>query len=155
IDDMRNQLTLRKLEDALLVTTVVAPKEVEDEFAHKYEKAKVEYIAFPPAKFRDAIKPTPEQVRTQFDRTRARRTMPEKNTYDVGVLDQAKVETPIVTPDPHLRQAYAGSMENSRRPERAHPRHILIKADTTMNDAQKAAAKKKAEDILKQVKGGA
>src|SRR6266849_4122713 len=48
IEDMRNQLMLRKLQDALLVTTVVSPKEVEEAFSHKYEKAKVEYIAFPP-----------------------------------------------------------------------------------------------------------
>ena len=67
IEDMRNQLTLRKLQDALLITTVVAPKEVEEAFTSKYAKAKVEYIAFPPAKFRDQAKFTPDQVRAEYD----------------------------------------------------------------------------------------
>jgi peptidyl-prolyl cis-trans isomerase D len=154
IQDMRDQLLLRKLEDALLVTTVVKPKEIEDEFKHKYEKAKVEYIAFPPDKFRSKVSVSPQQVRAEFDRTRTNYTMPEKDTYQVVVLDQAKVESTMEVSDAQLRQAYAASMDNFRMPERIHARHILLKTDGKSN-AEKAQLKAKAEDLIKQLRGGA
>ena len=154
LEDMRSQLTLRKLEDALLVTTVVAPKEVQEEFTHKYEKAKVEYIAFPSPLFKDQVKITPEQLRADFDRTRATYTLPERNTFQVVVLDQSKVEGTIAISDAQLRQAYAGSMDNFRMPERVHARHILLRNEGK-SDAEKTQIKAKAEDFLKQLKGGA
>ena len=116
IEDMRNQLLMRKLEDSLLVTTVIAPKEVEEAFNNKYAKAKVEYIAFPNTKFRSLVTLKPEAVRAQFDRSRSAYQIPEKYTFQAVVLDQTKVEAGIAISDAQLRQAYAGSMDNFRMP---------------------------------------
>jgi peptidyl-prolyl cis-trans isomerase D len=154
IEDMRNQMLRRKLQDALLITTVVMPKEVEEAFTNKYAKAKIDYIAFPNTKFRDLIKLEGNVVRDEFDRSKANYTIPEKNTYQVVVLDQTKVEAGIVISDAQLRQAYAGSMDNFRMPERIHARHILIKTEGK-SDTEKAQLKTKAEGLLKQLKGGA
>jgi hypothetical protein len=57
LDGLRKQLIVRKLENSTLQGVVVAPKEVEDEYRKKYERAKVIYIAFPGAKFMEQIKP--------------------------------------------------------------------------------------------------
>jgi len=154
IEDMRSQLLRRKLLDSLLITTVVMPKEVEEAFVNKYAKAKVEYIAFPTTKFRSLIKLSTEQVRAQFEKERTNYKIPEKNTYQVVVLDQPKVEATIAITDAQLRQAYAASMDNFRMPERVHARHILLKTEGK-SDAEKAQLKTKAEDLLKQLKAGA
>jgi len=154
IEDMRHQLLRRKLQDALLITTVVMPKEVEEAFTNKYAKAKIEYIAFTNTKFRDLIKLEPGVVKAEFERSRANYSIPEKYTYQVVVLDQTKVEAGIVISDAQLRQAYAGSMDNFRMPERVHARHILVKTEGK-SDAEKALLKTKAEDMLKQLKAGA
>jgi len=154
LDDMRGQLALRKLQDALLGSVIVSPKEVEDEFVKKYEKAKVEYIAFPPAKFKDQVKVTDEDVRKEWERTKSLHTVPQKYNYQVLVIEQDKVEASIQVSDEQLRAAYSASMDNFRTPDRVHVRHILFKIEGK-SDAEKKAQRAKAEDVLKQAKAGA
>jgi len=153
IDEMRRQLLLRKLQNVALQGLVVTPKEVDDELVRKNEKAKIQYIAFPPAKFRDQIKPDPQEMQKIFEANRAQYTIPEKRSFDVVVVDQAKVEQSLVVSDAQLRAAYSASMDNFRMPERIKVRHILIK---TMGkpDSEKKQLQAKAEDVLKQLKNG-
>jgi peptidyl-prolyl cis-trans isomerase D len=155
LDGLRKQLLIRKLENSTLQGVVVAPKEVEDEYRKKYERAKVQYIAFPGGKFMDQIKPTDAAIKDYFELNHAKYSVPEKFAYQVLVLDQDKVEAALQISDAQLRQAYASSMDNFRMPERVKVRHILIKAETKASDAEKKAALAKAEDLLKQLKGGA
>ena len=64
---------------------MVSPKEVDEELARKFESAKIKYIAFPPAKFRDQVKVTPEEIKAYFDTHRKQYTNPEKRTFQVLV----------------------------------------------------------------------
>jgi peptidyl-prolyl cis-trans isomerase D len=154
LEDMRKQLILRKLQNTLFETTFVSPKEVEQEYIRKYEKAKVQYIAFPPAKFRDQVKLLDDEVRRYFDNNRSVYTKPAAYTFDVLIVDQAKVEQTISVTDAQLRQAYSASMDNFRMPERVHARHILFKTDGRP-DAEKKSLMNKALDLEKQLKAGA
>ena len=154
VDEARDQVILRKMQSAVLGSIVVTPKDIEDEFRKKYEKLKIQYIAFPPAKFRDQAKPTDEEVRKFYDSNKASFAQPEKLAYQVVVLDQDKVAATINVTDEQLRAAYSNALDNFRMPERVHARHILLKTDGK-SDAEKKALKAKAEDLLKQLKNGA
>ena len=154
VDEARNQVILRKLQSAVLGSVVVTPKEIENEFRKKYDKARIQYIAFPPAKFRDQVKPTDEEMRKYYDSAKASFTEPEKLAYQVAVLDQDKVAATINVTDEQLRAAYSSSLDNFRMPERVHARHILLKTEGK-SDAEKKALMAKAEDLLKQLKNGA
>lgn len=154
VDQARDQVILGKLQSAVLGSVVVTPKEIEDEFRKKNEKAKIQYIAFPPAKFRDQVKPTDEEERKYYESAKASFMQPEKLSYQVVVLDQEKVAAAIQVTDAQLRAAYSNSLDNFRMPERVHARHILLKTDGK-SDAEKKALKAKAEDLLKQLKNGA
>jgi peptidyl-prolyl cis-trans isomerase D len=153
IEDMRKSLLIRKVQNMLLATAVVSPKEVDEALVKKDEKVKIDYIAFPPAKFRDEVKPAPEEIRAYFDAHRGNYTIPEKRAFQVLVVDQAKVEDSLVISDAQLRAAYSANMDNFRMPERVKVRHILVKT-TDKSDADKKQALAKANDILKQVKSG-
>jgi peptidyl-prolyl cis-trans isomerase D len=111
-------------------------------------------MAFPPAKFRDQAKPTDEEVRKYYDANKAGFAQPAKMAYQVVVLDQDKVAATINVTDEQLRTAYSNALDNFRMPERVHARHILLKTEGK-SDAEKAALKAKAEDLLKQLKNGA
>jgi peptidyl-prolyl cis-trans isomerase D len=154
IDQVRNQLFLRKIQNTLFATTVVTPQEVNDALLRKEEKSKIKYIAFPPAKFRDGINPTAEQIQFSFNQHRTDYMSPEKHSFDVLIIDQAKVAAAMVVADAQLRSVYSASMDNFRTPERIKVRHILIKT-TDKSEADKKQALVKAEDLLKQLKGGA
>jgi peptidyl-prolyl cis-trans isomerase D len=154
VDEARDQVILRKLQTAVLGSVVVTPKDIEAEFRKKYEKARIQYIAFPPAKFRDEAKPTEDEIRKFYEAKKANFAQPEKLGYQVAVLDQAKVEASINVTDEQLRTAYSNALDNFRMPERVHARHILLKTDGK-SDAEKKALQAKAEDLLKQLKNGA
>jgi peptidyl-prolyl cis-trans isomerase D len=155
IDDMRRDLMVnKKLMDWILESIVVTPAEVEAEFSKKYERAKIAYIAFPPAKFTDQVKPTEDDLRKMFDGNRANYTVPAKSSFQVVVLDQDKVEATIQLSDAQLRAAYSSNLDNFRMPERLHVRHILIQTEGK-SDSEKKTLKAKADDLLKQLKGGA
>jgi peptidyl-prolyl cis-trans isomerase D len=154
VDATRQNLILTKVQNLEYVSTIVSPKEVDDELARKYEKSKVKYIAFPPAKFRDQVKVTPEEIKAHFDAHRFDYTEPQKRAFQVLVVDQDKVEASLTISDKQLHDAYAASMDNFRMPERVHVRHILLKT-VDKSDAEKKQLLSKAQDILKQLKGGA
>jgi peptidyl-prolyl cis-trans isomerase D len=154
VDDAKDQVILRKLQGAVLGSIVVTPKEIEDEFRKKYERVRIQYIAFPPAKFRDQAKPTDEEVRKFYETAKSTFAQPQKLAYQVVVLDQEKVAATINVTDDQLRAAYSSALDNFRMPERVHARHILLKTDGK-SDAEKKVLQAKAEDLLKQLKNGA
>jgi peptidyl-prolyl cis-trans isomerase D len=154
IDETRGNLLVKKLNDGILEAIVVTPQEVEAEFSKKNERARIAYIAFPPGKFSDQVKPTEDDLHKAFNANRGNYTIPQKTSFQVVVLDQEKVEATLQFSDAELRKAYAGALDNFRMPERIHVRHILINAEGK-SDAEKKALKTKAEDLLKQLKAGA
>jgi peptidyl-prolyl cis-trans isomerase D len=154
VDEARDQVILHKMQAAVLGSVVVTPKDIEDEFRRKYEKLKIQYIAFPAAKFRDQAKPSDEEVRAYYDKNKASFAQPSKTAYQVVVLDQDKVAATINVTDEQLRTAYSNALDNFRMPERVHARHILLKTEGK-SDADKKALKAKAEDLVKQLKNGA
>ena len=154
VDAARDQVILHKMQAAVLGSVVVTPKDIEDEFRRKYEKLKIQYIAFPAAKFRDQAKPSDEEVRSYYEKNKGSFAQPSKMAYQVVVLDQDKVAASINVTDEQLRAAYSNALDNFRMPERVHARHILLKT-AGKSDAEKKALQAKAEDMVKQLKNGA
>lgn len=154
MDGTRSDLILARVQNIEYESAVVLPKEVNDELVRKYERAKIKYVAFPAAKFRDQVKPTDEDMQAFFKAHRNQYVTQEKRAFQVLVVDQEKVEASLQISDAQLRAAYAASMDSFRIPERVHARHILIKT-VDKSDAEKKQLLAKAQDVLKQVKGGA
>ncbi|HTS74915.1 MAG TPA: peptidyl-prolyl cis-trans isomerase [Bryobacteraceae bacterium] len=154
INDARETVMFNKVSNIAYESTVVTPKEIDNELERKYERAKIQYIAFTPAKFRDQVKVTPEQIKAYYDAHKGQYLSPEKRSFQVLVIDQDKVEKSINVTDAQLHAAYSASMDNFRTPERVHVRHIMFKT-TDKSDAEKKQILTKAEDVLKQIKAGA
>ena len=154
VEMMRQQLLLRKVQNMAMASVVVTQAEVDQALIKKHQTVKIEYIAFPPAKFRDQVKVTPETLQQSFQRDRAIYSLPEKRYFQVLVADQAKMAESMNVTDAQLRAAYASSMDSFRTPERVKVRHILLMTQGK-TDAEKKTALTKAQDLLKQVRAGA
>lgn len=154
IEEAKGQVLFIKIQNMTYAATVVTPAEIDQALAQKYDRAKIKYIAFTPAKFRDEVKVTPEEIKAYYESHKGFYMSPEKRTFQVLVIDQDKVQQGIQITDAQLRAAYSASMDNFRTPERVHVRHILFKT-TDKSDAEKKQILAKAQDVLKQIKGGA
>jgi len=86
---------------------------------------------------------TEEEVRTQIQRGLSIR----------GLIDQ-KVANKIVVTDEETKAYYDGNPQFFKQPEQIKASHILIKVEPTADDATKAAARKKIEDIRKKLTDG-
>jgi len=153
VDDMRRTLMLVKVKNIVYASILVPDKEVLDEYRRTKERATIEYLAFAPAKFESDVKPTDQEIHAMFEMHRAEYLTPEKRSFQVLIVDQAKLEQTMVVPDAELRAAYSASMDNFRMPDRVKAQHILIKTEGK-SDAEKKQALAKAEDLLKQLKAG-
>jgi peptidyl-prolyl cis-trans isomerase D len=152
--NVRKQLLLNDLQSLVLEGIVVTPKEVENEFRRRNEKVKLEYVAVAPEKYADQVKPTREEMLAYFNKNRPSYQIPEKRSFQMLVVDEAKIAQSISVPEAQLRAMYEAQKDRFRTPERVKVRHILLKTtDKPKEDVSKIEAK--AEDILKQLKAGA
>ena len=154
IDQIRDQLMLRKLQDVILESVVISPAELEAEYRKKNEKASIQYIAFASADVRSQVKLTDKEVRDRYEAEKSSHRQPEKYGFRAVVLEREKVAAGVQLTEQELRAAYSGSLDNFRIPEKMHARHILLSMQDKP-DAEKKTLLAKAEDLVKQAKGGA
>ncbi len=151
---IRDQMRTVKLLDVIAENTVVTPKELEEEYKRKYERATVDYISFTERDLRSAVVLTDADIQKQYDANKATYQEPEKYAFRAVVLSQDKVAANLKISDAELRAQYAAAVDNFRSPEQVHARHILLGIDGK-SDAEKKTILAKAEGLIKQAKGGA
>ena len=154
VDDMRRNLMLVKVKNIVYSSILVPDKEVQDEYRKQKERVTIEYIGFPPAKFQADIKPADQELHAMFEGHHAEYFTPEKRSFQVLIVDQAKLEQSMVVPEAELKAAYSASMDTFSTPDRVKAQHILIQTEGK-SDAEKKTLKAKADDLLKQLKAGA
>ncbi len=151
---MRQQMLASRLESLVLEGVVVSPSEVEEAFRAANEKIKVSYFSINNDMFRAKAAPTPAEIEEHFKSARSGYTIPETRTLLLYPITEEKVAATISVQDADIERAYNSSLDRFRTPERVRVRHILLK--TQDKPASEAAnIEKKAQDLLKQVKGGA
>jgi peptidyl-prolyl cis-trans isomerase D len=151
---MRKDMLRNNLESLVLEGVIVSPGEVEEEYRRANEKVKLEYIALNPGVFKGKAPYTPAELQEYFGKNRSSFQVPEKRSFLLFAVEEAKIAATISVADADLQRAYNQGMDRWRTPERVKVRHILLKT-TDKPAAEVAQIQKKAEDLLKQIKGGA
>jgi len=153
-EGIRDQITLSKVQEAITESAVVTPQEVEDAYKRKYERMSIDYLAFSEVDLRSKVTVTDDEIQKRYDATKSTRQQPERFSYRVAVLTKDKVASTINITEQELRSEYNAALDNFRTPEQVHARHVLLKTDGKSDDEKKKLLAK-AEDIVKQLRGGA
>lgn len=151
---MRERVYIRKIQNIVYEGMVVTPQEIEQEYRSRNEKVAVEYVALDPAQYTAEATVTPQEVQAAYNANKTQYRIVEKRTIDLIVVDEAKVAEQLQASDDELRRVYEANKDNFRIPERVRARHILLKTQGKTKE-EEAKLKTKAEDLLKQLKGGA
>ena len=152
--EMRRQLLITRLRDVALEGTVVTPQEIEQEYKKRNEKIKIEYVKLTAEKYKPEATPNADDIRRYYETNKSQYMQPEKRNLVVLIADQAKIEQTVNPTDADLQRAYTQNQGAFRIPEQVKVRHILLKTQGKP-PADDAKIKAQAEDLLKQVKGGA
>jgi len=159
---IKDDILQQKLVTIVSGSAVVSQQDVKQEFIKKNTKVKFEYAVLSQDDIRKGLHPTEAELKAYYDRNKAtyNNTIPEKRKIEYVMLDKTRLLSQVQVSPEELRTYYQDHQEQYRVPEEVKVSHILIKtpapgADGKVDEKGVAEAQKRAEDILKQLKGGA
>ena len=157
-DDVRDDIVIRRLEAFITGGVSVGDQQVRDDYRKGAIKIKFDYAVISADDIRKGINPSDSDLESFFKKNAAR--------YATAVPEERKITYFAFTPNdlpggvPQPTQAEIQAYFNAHQseystPEQARSRHILITVPANADAKTDAAARAKAEDILKQIKAGA
>ena len=154
-EELAREITLRKIDSAMTNSIVVSPKAAEAEYRRVSESAKIKYVMVPTVRAAAQVSVTPAEVEQFYRANQAKYAHGDQRGLKYLLADTTRIRSQITPTEAELRKRYETSKEDFKRPEAAHILHILIKVDPAAPPEQDAAAKAKAENIVKQLRAGA
>jgi len=159
---VRDQVLYEKLRNLVTAGAVVTDAEVRQEFEKQYAKVKFDYAVITKEDVLKDIHPAEAELRAFYDHNKAtyNNSIPEKRKISYVLIDEAKIQSQVPVTKEDLQAYYDQHRDDYRVPEQVNVRHILIKTplpgpDGKVDTNGVEQARKKAEDILKQLKAGA
>jgi len=157
-----NDILITKLQAFISGSASVSESEIHAEFLKENSKVKFDYAILKQDDLRKGLHPTDEELKSFYESHKRSyaNSVPEKRKVKYAVIETSKAEAGVqVTPD-DLRAYYEQQREQYRVPEQVKVSHIWIKmplpgADGKIDDKAVAEAQHRADDLLKQLKGGA
>ena len=160
-EEVKNQILFTKLQNLISGTAMVSDAQIRQEFDKKNTKVKLEYAVLDKDAIAKSIKPSDAELKAFYDRNKAsyNNSVPEKRKIKYVVIDNAKLEAQAQVTPQEIQAYYDQHRDDYRVDQQVNVRHILIKtplagADGKVDQKGVDAARKKAEDVLKQVKAG-
>jgi peptidyl-prolyl cis-trans isomerase D len=158
---VKNDILLDKLRNLVTGSTMVTDAEVRQEFEKQGTKVKFEYAVLRKDDLQKQIQPSEAELKAFYERNKAtyNNSIPEKRKVQYVLVDTAKILSDIPVTKEDLQGFYDQHRDDYRVPEQVSVSHILIKTPLPGPDGKVDAkgtedARKKAEDVLKQLKAG-
>ena len=161
-ESVANDLLLTKLQALISGTASVSENEIHDQFIKQNTKIKFDYAVLKQEDIKKGLHPTEGELKSYYQShlSTYANSIPEKRKIKYAVIDTNKIEASVQVTQDDLTSYYREHRDSYRVPEQAKVSHILIKtplpgADGKVDEKGVAEAQRRAEDLLKQIKGGA
>ena len=154
-EDQIKQLLLEEKFRRLVTDGISAsPAELQEQFRYQNEKVKLDYALIKPEDLEAKITPDEAEIKAAYEKRKSQYQIPEKRVAEYGLVDLTKLRQNVQISDDDLKAKYQRDIQQYEVPNRVHVEHILFMT-VGKPDAEVDEIKKKAEDVLKQVKKGA
>jgi peptidyl-prolyl cis-trans isomerase D len=155
---VKEDIAIHRMEALITAGVTVSDKDVREAYRKNNIKIKFDYAVISSEDLSKQINPSDADLESFFKKNAARyaTAVPEERsiTYFAFTPDQVPGGVPQPTQQ-EIQQYFTAHASEYSVPEQARARHILIKVDQGADAKADAAAKAKAEGILKQLQGGA
>ena len=159
--ELKDQLAQQKLLSVVSAGARVSDKEVEEQVKKQDSKVKFDYAILTLDDVKKQVKVTDVELKAFYDQNKQQyiNSIPEKRKARYILIDTSMVANSIPVTQADFQEYYDQHQDEFRSPETVTVRHILIKTPTPGPDGKVdpkgvEAAKAKAEDVQKQLKGG-
>src|SRR5258706_283158 len=150
---VRQGLLEEKFRKLLTDGISVGPAELQDEFRYKNEKVKLDYALIKPEDLESKITPDEAEIRAAYEKNKSKYQVLERRVVRYALVDVNQIRQNVQVSDDMLKLQYQANIQQYQVPNRVHVEHILFMT-VGKPDAEVEEIKKKAEDVLKQVKKG-
>ncbi|MGC9222456.1 MAG: peptidylprolyl isomerase [Terracidiphilus sp.] len=154
---IKDQIAIQRLQAFVTAGVTVSDQEVRQIYRNANIKIKFDYAVISADDLRKTINPSDSDLEAFFKKNASRyaQAVPEmrKITYFAFTQDQVPGGVPQPT-QAQIQQYYNDHLSDYSVPEQARSRHILISVPAGADAKTDAAAKAKAESVLKQLKAG-
>jgi len=150
-DQLRRQIVMEKLQNALTGWVTVSGEEVEEEFRRRNEKVKLAVVSFPADKFREGLEATDEELASHFEANMAAYRIPEKRKIRYALVDTNALREQTPVGEGEIRRHYDDNVDQYSTPEQVRASHILLKTE----GKDEEEVRTQAEELLAKAKGGA
>jgi peptidyl-prolyl cis-trans isomerase D len=152
---MRSDLALQTLPEAISQTAFVPASLVDRMIALGEQTREVRELLFKADDFAEKVNPTDAQLSAFYEHNAQAFEVPENARVEYLVLSGDAVARQIKVSEQEARAYYEQNKARYTTPEQRRASHILVKVEPGASDAQKNAARAKAEEILAKLKAGA
>lgn len=156
-ESVRNDITIQRLRAYVTAGVTVGDKEAREQYLKDSTKIKFQYAVISSDDIRKTINPTDAELEAFFKKNASRyaNAVPEERTIEYFAFTPNDVPGGVQQPTQQEIQAYYNAHKSEYSvPEQAKARHILIQLAPNADAKADAAAKEKAEGVLKQLQNG-
>jgi peptidyl-prolyl cis-trans isomerase D len=150
-DEIRNSVILDKMRATLTEWITVSDAEADAEYKRRNEKVTLELVSFPTVSFLEQVQVSDADVSAWFDANKETYRIGERKKVKYLLLDAQAIRQNITVPEQDIQRAYRQNIDQYTQTEQVRASHILLNTE----GKDEAAVRAKAEDLLKQLKGGA
>ena len=150
-ESMRRSMVLDKLRGALTDWVAVADADLEREYKKRNEKVKLQLVVLTADAFRNKVTVSDADVTARYESHKAEYRVGEQRKIRFLLLDQDQARLKVAVTPGEIQRDYNNNIARYQTPEQIRASHILLKTE----GKSEATVRAQAEEILKQVKGGA
>ena len=149
--EMRTEITQDTLQQMVNQGVQASDREIRHAFNLRYQKVGLNYFEFPWSEFTAAITPTDQQVADFYKAHAEDFREPERVKIRFIHYEPLTLAATFTPSDKDIADFYKTNLKSRfTHPDLVHARHILVSVPDAASAQEKAAAKAKAQDILKQ-----
>ena len=150
----RQGIIMDQMQSSIQNSAIATPAELATELAARDQQRQIAYLMVDGKRFQDHAQASDADIQAYYKAHQAEFMTPEKVSLAYVELDEALLAKQASAPsDADLQAQYQQQLDKYKQDETRKARHILITVKAG-DAAADAAAKAKAEDILKQLKAG-
>ncbi len=154
---IKDDITIRRLQALITSGVTVSDQEVREDYRKQNIKIKFDYAVISADDLRKSINPSDAELQAFFKTNAVRyaKAVPEERTIAYFAFTANQIPGGVPQPtQQQIDQFYNDHLADYQVPEQAKSRHILISVPQGADAKTDAAAKAKAEMILKQLQAG-
>ena len=155
-------IVIGKLQALITGGASVSDAAIRQQFTKENTKVKFDYAVLKEDDIKKGLHPTAEELKSYYDShlKSYANSIPEKRKIKYAMLDTAKVQAGVQVTHDDLQTYYNQHRDEYRAAEQIKVSHIWIKMplpgpDGKIDEKGVADAQRRADDVLKQLKGGA